>query len=137
MDELGPEFRRCLAALFREHMRQKAEIQSLRSILDLASTDDQVAGQWTEYLNRLRETDVYRSVSEEHEAALLEFEGGTTRHQVASLVGSILQIQLQNQEQAGRLRNIKSKETKGYRSKFAIDKLEKWSKISPFSNLDK
>jgi hypothetical protein len=96
MAEIGQEFGHLLADLLRDYARQKADIQSLYAILNLAVDKDSVPNGWFHSLSLLRETEQYRNVSEEFEAAILEVGKCADWLQTQKLLATMLPTHLQN-----------------------------------------
>jgi hypothetical protein len=96
MAVIGQEFGHLLAGLLRDYARQKADIQSLYAILNLAVDKDSVPNGWLQSLSQLRETEQYRSVSEEFEPAIREVEKCADWLQIQKLLETTLSTHLQN-----------------------------------------
>jgi hypothetical protein len=71
---MTPEQRRALAVFLRQHLRNLADIQTLRATLELSSRRGFVPLDWEQKLEAFGQTPHYRAMLEELEPLIVQFE---------------------------------------------------------------
>ena len=75
---MTPEQRRALAVFLRQHLRNLADIQTLRATLELSSQRGFVPVDWEQKLEAFGQTPLYRAMLEEFEPLIVQFEQGAS-----------------------------------------------------------
>jgi hypothetical protein len=86
---MKPEQTREILKLVREHFRLQAEVRTLAAMLEVAERLDQAPFKWLDALKQARETQGYRSISEQFEPQLVAIEHSLEENELAHLLGSI------------------------------------------------
>jgi hypothetical protein len=87
---MTPEQRRTLAAFLRQHLRNLADIQILRTTLELSSQRGFVPLDWEQKLEAFRQTPQYRAMLEELEPMIVQFEQGASETALIELLQKTL-----------------------------------------------
>ena len=91
---MTPEQRRALVVFLRQHLRNLADIQTLRSTLELSSQRGFVPLDWEQKLEAFRQTPPYRAMLEEFEPLIVQFEQGASETALLELLQKTLRGRL-------------------------------------------
>jgi hypothetical protein len=83
---MTPEERRALAVFLRQHLRNLADIQTLRATLELSSQRGFVRLDWEQKLEAFGQTSQYRAMLEEIEPLIVQFEQGASETALIELL---------------------------------------------------
>jgi hypothetical protein len=83
---MTPEQRRTLAIFLRQHLRNLADIQILRTTLELSSQRGFVPLDWEQKLEAFRQTPQYRAMLEELDPMIVQFEQGASEPALIELL---------------------------------------------------
>lgn len=83
---MTPEQRRALVVFLRQHLRSLADIQILRTTLELSSQRGFVPPDWEQKLEAFRQTPQYRAMLEEFEPLIVQFEHGASETDLIDLL---------------------------------------------------
>lgn len=75
---MTPEQSRALAVFLRQHLRNLADVQTLRATLELSSRRGFVPLDWEQKLEAFSQTPQYRAMLEEFEPLIVQFEQGAS-----------------------------------------------------------
>lgn len=87
---MTPEQRRALAVFLRQHLRNLADIQTLRATLELSSQRGFVPLDWEQKLEVFGQTPQYRAMIEEFEPLIVQFEQGGSETALIELLEKTL-----------------------------------------------
>ena len=88
--DMTPEQRRALAIFLRQHLRNLADIQTLRATLELSSQRGFVPLDWEHKLEAFGQTPQYRAMLDEFEPLIVQFEQGTSETALIELLQKTL-----------------------------------------------
>jgi hypothetical protein len=83
---MTPEQRRALAVFLRQHLRNLADIQTLRATLELSSRRGFVPLDWEQKLEAFSQTPEYRALLEEFDPLIVQFEQGASETALIELL---------------------------------------------------
>ncbi len=88
--DMTPDQRRALAIFLRQHLRNLADIQTLRATLELSSQRGFVPLDWEQKLEAFGQTPQYRAMLDEFEPLIVQFEQGTSETALIELLQKTL-----------------------------------------------
>jgi hypothetical protein len=88
--DMTPEQRGALAVFLRQHLRNLADIQTLKATLELSSQRGFVPLDWEQKLEAFRQTPQYRAMFEEFEPLVVQFEQGASETALFELLQKTL-----------------------------------------------
>jgi hypothetical protein len=87
---MTPELRCALAVFLRQHLRNLADTQILRTTLELSSQRGFVPLDWEQKLEAFRQTPQYRAMLAEFEPMIVQFEQGASETDLIELLQKTL-----------------------------------------------